>query len=55
MDTFVLVIGGLVLVGMVFMLVQVAGMIHQAPRPTGKTKGDRDLSRPDDGKPGMEG
>ena len=55
MDSFVMAVGAVVLVGMIFMMFQAAGVIHQAPRPEEDLKDKQDLPRSDDDKPGLAG
>lgn len=36
MDSIVIIVGVIILIGMVFMLVKTASVIHHAPRPEGE-------------------
>lgn len=50
MDSFVMAVGGIILVGMIFMMVKAAGVIHQAPRPEEDVIGKQKQPRIDNDK-----
>ena len=55
MDSFVMAVGVIVLVGMIFMMIQAAGVIHQAPRPEEDLKDKQGQPRSDEDKSGLAG